>query len=81
MVGMVRQPVRGKALTLANVKQLDAASGTMARWTSDNDKVFFFETFLICSAGQLLETGRAAADLEVKLIHLPLPHIMPHKFK
>merc|ERR1711971_61350 len=64
-VQMVRQPARGKASTLANAKQLDAASETMD------------------SAGQQLETGLVAADLEdlkvklkdleVKLTHPPPP--------
>ena len=35
---MVRPSVRGKASTLPSVKQLDAANGTMARWTDDKNE-------------------------------------------
>ena len=71
---MVRQLARGKA----SAKKLDAASGTMDRWRLVT-MIIILETFLICSAGQQLETGHVAADLEVKLedLEVKLTHSPP----
>ena len=41
MVRIVRNPARGKASSLASVKLLDAAIGTMDRWRLMKMKIFW----------------------------------------